>query len=41
MAMDKVYCVISQRLRDKFDPLNQYIHLRAEAKNAFELRYEK
>lgn len=60
---EKVYSVISQRLRDKFDifgslpdtidddwiedvetldtKLNQYIHLRDTAKNAFEIRYEK
>ncbi|MEI8094502.1 MAG: phospholipase D-like domain-containing anti-phage protein [Spirochaetales bacterium] len=58
----KVYSVISQRLKDKFDifgslpdtiddewiadeqtleeRLNQYLHLRDQAKNAFELRYE-
>jgi len=60
---EKVYSVISQRLKDKFDlfgslpdtiddewiqdeeildaKLDQYIHLRDAAKNAFELRYEK
>ena len=60
---EKVYSVISQRLKDKFDlfgslpdtidddwiddvgtlneKLNQYIHLRDTAQNAFEIRYEK
>jgi len=60
---EKVYSVISRRLKDKFDifgslpdtidddwiedaetldeKLDQYIHLRDAAKNAFELRYEK
>ncbi len=60
---EKVYSVLSRRLKDKFDlfgslpdtidddwiedealldaKLDQYIHLRDAARNAFELRYEK